>query len=352
MRTASFIRTAGTACIMAAAVWACEDMPETVLASAQGESLTVSVTSGAATRAAGPITGTRLPGGSLIGVAMEEDGKDTYNGHAYRNMAYTASGEGAAQTWAASEDIRLSSVVGKAYAYYPYDSEVEDISAIPVTTAAGMDCMYATPVAGLSAVNPEATLHMNHAMALIRLRIRKDGYSDTGKVTSVSLRADGIAASGILDARAGQWKGDAFGGTGESQQFATDITLTQQYAPVSLLVVPTGRTGILTITLTADGWEYTATTAATAVTGNSIYEVTLTLRDYCIETTAFTVKDWEIESDTSGASSSPRERPQGEIDAKEIDNWTQQSDDSGTEPNHREEGDQQAIGIEDWTQQD
>ena len=103
MRTASFIRTAGTACIRAAAVWASEDMPETVLASAQGESLTVSVTSGAATRAAGPITGTHLPGGSLIGVAMEEDGKDTYNGHAYRNMAYTASGEGAAQTWAASE---------------------------------------------------------------------------------------------------------------------------------------------------------------------------------------------------------------------------------------------------------
>ena len=70
-----------------------------------------------------------------IGVKLVDAGGSTYDNLSYNNIFYSTT-DGASWTVDSDHKILLSATEGKAYAYYPYSSEVSDFKAITISSAA------------------------------------------------------------------------------------------------------------------------------------------------------------------------------------------------------------------------
>lgn len=106
----------------------------------------------------------------------------------------------ATDKWALKNEIVLTDKIGKIYAYYPYSELVSNPKQISVTSSSQVDYLYSVPVA-VDEASSVATLHMKHALSLIKFVIKKNGYAGAGHITEVSLK--GIGLSGSLDAMTG-----------------------------------------------------------------------------------------------------------------------------------------------------
>lgn len=89
---------------------------------------------------------------------------------------------------------------GTCYAYYPYSSSASYVASIPVSTTNQDDYLYATAKT-VNAANKSATLTMQHALAAVRLMIKKGDYSGTGELTGVSVQSSALGTLGSLNAK-------------------------------------------------------------------------------------------------------------------------------------------------------
>ena len=91
------------------------------------------------------IEGDYLPNGSEIGITVLNTEGTAYDNIDYQNIRFEAESTGVTQKWQGDETIYLSATEGYCYAYYPYNSEANDITQIPVSTASQTDYLYAAP---------------------------------------------------------------------------------------------------------------------------------------------------------------------------------------------------------------
>ena len=153
------------------------------------------------------VDGWFLPEGGQLGVSLVAADGSAYDGKSYNNIPYTATGNGydIPQTWSCTGSVvpSLSTTLGKAVAYYPYNESVTDLTAIPIETASQTDYMYSGWYSYLYYATPKANLTMNHAMAVIKVVLPFDVIGDFTNVTQITLESDMFGTDGILNATDG-----------------------------------------------------------------------------------------------------------------------------------------------------
>ena len=190
------------------------------------------------------VDGWFLPEGGQLGVSLvaAEDGS-AYDGKSYNNIPYTATGNGydIPQTWSCTGSVvpSLSTTLGKAVAYYPYNESVTDLTAIPIETASQTDYMYSGWYSYLYYATPKANLTMNHAMAVIKVKVYKADIAYTN-IVSMTVHGDMIGSSAILNATDGTLS--SISGLGESitikKEDGLKVTEDDEYITVEMLVIP------------------------------------------------------------------------------------------------------------------
>ena len=124
------------------------------------------------------ITGNTLPGSDAatgIGIFVTASDGSAYDGHnkGYTNVNFANSGSG----WSTATPVYLSDTEGKLYGYFPYNSEANDLKAIPVASSLnGTDYLYAETQT-VSHSNKSVSLQMNHALSRLHLPSRKERTS-------------------------------------------------------------------------------------------------------------------------------------------------------------------------------
>lgn len=212
-----------------------------------------------------PFTGTSFPDGASLGVFLD-GGDGSYDGISYNNIRYHKEG---GKGFMLESDILLSGTTGTLYAYYPYSESVTDPSCIPVDISSQTDLMYASPVTGLNSSNPYAAIRMRHALCCLRLVFSKGSYRGEGRVTRISVRSEGLARTGIMDARTGGFISKE--GTGSNYTVNVSFTLSDTEAfTQDLLLIPTGVSAPISISCVIDGRVFSTETIETALTAGSV----------------------------------------------------------------------------------
>ena len=245
-----FTKTFIAAAIGAATLGACtEDLTEM---EASGNVLQVSTNVNATTKA---IVEGQLGANQKIGISLlATDGSD-YNGktEGYKNVLYNSEllTMGGVK-WTSEKPIILSPATGTAYAYYPYSADVSDIKAIPVETASQTDYMYADPVEGLSSSNSKANFSLNHALCAVQINVKNDSYTQgPGNISRIEVSSAELATAASLNSMTGELS--AFSGKGGEIVDTNAFTIGKEAHATTLMAVPTGGQGELTIKVTLDG---------------------------------------------------------------------------------------------------
>ncbi len=216
-----------------------------------------------------------LPDGSSIGLFMRNvDPNDLYQ-HDLRNFKFTATSNEEEQLWQPEHAVYLNNELCSIHAYYPYDEDVSDVTAIPVTTAEQTDYMYAGNTIEVNTDNHTATIEMEHALSVITLNIKRGTYTGTGSITKVGLNGNGIAQAAQMNAETGKFH-DYIGVNSMITQ-NVDLTMDEAGQYVHTLVIPNGETSPVRITLWVDGNEYYVVTPGTQFEQGVRYEYTLTI---------------------------------------------------------------------------
>ena len=190
------------------------------------------------------VDGWFLPEGGQLGVSLVAADGSIYDGKSYNNIPYTATGNGydTPQTWSCTGSVvpSLSTTLGKAVAYYPYNESVTDLTAIPIETASQTDYMYSGWYSYLYYATRKANLTMNHAMAVIKAKIKKETLGSYTQLVSIQITGDMIGSSAILNATDGTLS--SISGLGEPilvlREDGLNIIEDDVYLTVEMLVIP------------------------------------------------------------------------------------------------------------------
>lgn len=211
------------------------------------------------------ITDTHFPSGSALGITLvdNKDGVLSYDGltEGYYNVKYVSSGTYPNQTWtAADKPIYLSSTDGRAVAYFPYADEEDDFTALTIQANGQTDYMYSEWVKPINNLNSEAAFEMKHAMAGIRISLKRGSYTGTGAVSEIRLASTALGISGTLNAVDGTISDVTTGEINTYMMqpvFASFNVTAEDYTPTLLMAVPVpGVRDDVTITVTIDGHIY------------------------------------------------------------------------------------------------
>jgi len=236
------------------------------------------------------ITDEYITSGS-IGVTLVDDGGAKYDNVTYSNLQYTYS----AGAWTPAGGVTtplLTATAGKAAAYYPFVPGAS-VTAVPVTIAEQQDVLYSGWVSDISIAKPEATFHMQHALAAVRVVLKKDAsYVPEATATEVTVTSDDFYPTATLDATDGDLTP-----TGEAGATVTSGTgswaVTTGGTGVDLLVIPGGVAQEITFSATIGGKKYTATTPAAVTLGRAlIHTYTLTLSAEGMTVGEVSVEPW------------------------------------------------------------
>ena len=250
--------------------------------------LELSMTTATLTR--GLIKDTQLPDGASVGITVKDD-YGIYTGELFTNIKYTAQSESSNQIWVTDSPIMLSSETGTAYAYYPYNSAIEDITAVTVKASSNIqiDCMWGQPVS-VSKDSRNARFTMKHALAAVRITYVRGSYTGVGKVTKVSFGGSCIGTAGYLDITDGTLH-TIIGKGGTISPTMTATTLSSTLQESEIIVIPTGeKHGKITITI--DGKDYTLEFGDIDLRQGQITQFHLTVNSGELSLSDITVSEW------------------------------------------------------------
>lgn len=204
--------------------------------------------------------------------------------------------------WTASPSIKVGSIPGYLYGYYPYNAANTDIKAIPVTSSVnGDDVMYASqqehPITDLTAAN--TSIKMNHALARVAIKVINNGYTGEAKLSNIKFEDATIASSGTLDATDGSITASKADDVALSVPAAEQTIATGDGSTYECLLVPSevsSNRQTVTLSLTIDGKDKTLT-----LSGNNgvIFKpgvkstVTITLSNTGIALKSVSINDWQ-----------------------------------------------------------
>ena len=243
-----------------------------------------------ATLTKGLIKDSKLPDGASVGITVK-DSYGVYTGELFTNIKYTSKTESGNQVWISDSPVMLSSETGTAYAYYPYNSAIEDITAVTVkaTSAIQLDCMWGQPVS-VSKDSRNAKFTMKHALAAVRITYVRGSYTGAGKVTKVSFGGSCIGTAGYLDITDGTLH-TIIGKGGTVSPGITATTLSSTLQESEIIVIPTGeKQGKITITI--DGKDYVLEFGDIDLRQGQITQFHLTVNDGELSLSDITVSEW------------------------------------------------------------
>ena len=264
------------------------------------KALQVSVSIEASIESRAIIDGGYLPDGASIGVTLTAEDGSAYDGQAFTNLQYTASGEGSAQTWSSATPASLSITAGKVIAYYPYyGGDDFDLKAVPVETASQTAYMYAKPVTGINMVSPAANLTMQHAMTDIRINVKKGTYTGTGEVTKITAKAPAFATTATMDVETGVFANVS----GSGAQFVQELTgaaISSGNIVHDFLIVPDAKStsGDVSIFVIIDGKKFAVTVPYTeSFQQGFAYTYNLTLDNAALTLDGVSVAKWGVNAE-------------------------------------------------------
>lgn len=288
--------------IASALVSSCAKNGETVSSEGMKAMSLVSVNIGDGVRSS--ISGTAFSSADETGIGLFLTAMDggNYDGRTsgYSNVKYVSAA--GASTWTAVSPIMLSGTRGKLYGYYPYDSAVSDIKAVPVESSLdGTDYMYADAVENVSSEAPGVSLTLRHALARVDVSfIKGTDYTGPCNLTAFSVSGDGIASAGTFDATNGAIsasKGEVTFSVGETFASAT-------YCARLLLIPSTVSDALQTMNIkcTIDSREFDVTlenTNGVIIKQGTNSTVSLTVADKGLEVSSVSIVDWTTGSGSS-----------------------------------------------------
>ena len=221
----------------------------------------------------------------------------------------------AATTKAAGSDtwtdpqIELPAEETTLYGYYPYSEDVTSISSISVSSSVdGDDWMWATPVEKVSSSNPEVSLSMNHALALVEITFNIVGYDASAKMTNITLTGKSFIADGTLDATTGAITTGTDGSTSNELSNTVSLSQTDGKIVAKCLLVPTGLEGRqdMAIACTLDGKNLKATLTGESkgviVKSGTKSTVSLNVKGTTMEVAEVSVSGWNDGATTATVS--------------------------------------------------
>ena len=152
--------------------------------------------------------------------------------------------------------------------------------------------MYtSTASTGLNDKNADASFDLQHAMAVMKVKVKKGTYTGAGNVTSCSISGNPIGLTGTLDGTTGNLSGVIAGKVSTDKSYVISETATDH----DIIFVPTTTAGQLTIGLTMDGKEYTTTTTSSETfQPNQCYTLNLTVDDSGATLSGIEVGNWTM----------------------------------------------------------
>ena len=208
-------------------------------------------------------------------------------GIAYNNVKATAVGSTVNQKYIIGTSVLLDDIDGTIRAYYPWEEDV-DVKSIPIKSG-DTDYMYSQPVTGVTSVNPQANLVMQHALAAVRVNLKRGMYAGTGLVKSISVAVNNIAGTGRLDATIGELSGLADIGKPVPMVMSSslDNTITKDF-----ILIPTNSEAPLTIVVNIDGVDYSVSTDAICLQRGILYSIDITVDYAALSWSDLTVETW------------------------------------------------------------
>ena len=284
--------------VAAALLAGCAKSPvEEVKTSEQFTNLELAYVGATETKAA--IDGTAFPTDGEIGLYLfkDEAAATPYGESGYTNVKYTYNST--KEKWTAAPSIKVGSTPGYLFGYYPYDSEVANIKAIPVTSSLnGDDVMYATPVKDVTDQTAAQTaITMNHALARVSITVKNNGYAGAAKLSKIKFSGAEIAPEGTLNALDGSVTATksevTLDVTGDAQTVTTAGTIYE------CLLVPSKAVDgkqTVTLTLTIDGEDKTATLSGNngvIIAKGTKSNITIGLSNSGISVSSVSIDEWK-----------------------------------------------------------
>ena len=281
-------------CAVMACLWlaGCDDDYADNVSTARNQ-LEVSVKTNLTKAGTGLITGNFLPDGATLGVTLRKSDGSRYDGQDYTNVLYTASGTESEQTWAgpAQNPILLSATEGTAYAYFPRQADLADITQIPISNETETDYMYSAPAENISIANKTASFQMSHVMSVIRVSVVKGNYTGVGSIETLQVKGNTAATSAKLNVLTQELTDITGAGTAISKTGSWTFT---SIGTQDLWAVPAETTSPLQFTVGVDGNNLLATSETLELLPGKIYTYTLTINSNELKISKVTVTDWDI----------------------------------------------------------
>ena len=184
------------------------------------------------------------------------------------NIPFTFDG----RRWKAGKQVEVTAEQ-KVSAYYPYNVQYTDMTAIPVDITTQEDYMYGE--GGVSVEKPSAALVMKHALSLVRILIKKNDYTGDGMVDAVTF--GGVRLSASMDVTSGKLLP-----TGQPGEYKAGGNYTLDDASpvyVEAILMPVGTAEGITVNVHVDGRDFTYALPPTHVWNpGMIYTYTLNMK--------------------------------------------------------------------------
>ena len=166
------------------------------------------------------------------------------------------------------------------YSYYPYNENITDITKIPIEITRNDNFFYGTPVSGINSTNNYAEINLNIPYSELVFELYQDySYSLSGLVSRIAIQGENICASGILNAKTGNFS--SVEGLNEVIEYDFEPFLikdstweTHKY----IKFICNGESKITNIYFTIDDQDYVLQTDETAYEPGKSYKLYITLK--------------------------------------------------------------------------
>ena len=112
--------------------------------------------------------------------------------------------------------------------------------------------MYADPVEGLNSSFAKANFSLNHALCAVQINIKNDSYTQgPGNISRIAVSSAELATAASLNSMTGELS--AFSGKGGEIVDTNAFTIGKEAHATTVMAVPTGGQGELSIKITLDG---------------------------------------------------------------------------------------------------
>ena len=283
----TFIRPMLAAAVCAAA--ACSPLEEQPNSDTGGE-LSISVSTVQPTR--GIITDSVLPDGSQIAIAIYNPDGSKYMNKNYNYLRYTAKNGEGSQIWETSSSVILGGSEAVLYACHPYETytygDMRNLQ-IKANNYYQDDFMYAGPYTGLNVDNRHVNITFKHALAAVRLTTSRGSYEGVGSIRSIGMGSPVAGTGGYFDVTQGKFTSVSTGGTiYPTTSFELSDGPNTQY----FLLIPTGESGELKLTMTIDGTTYEMAVPNVLLEAGKITELNVSVDKTKLNLKSVTVAEW------------------------------------------------------------